>query len=215
LAYSIAFGRALGIDRVLLSTDSERYADIGRRYGAECPFLRSEQASGDASREEDILDDLNARLPGHGIELPDVWVWLKPTSPFRTLDGVRKGLDVLRQRPEVDSVRLVSEADARIHVINAEGYLEPLLKEWPAGYSKIARNRLARTFFPFNLEIFRHSGWVKGRTAFMGHKIVPILQSRITGLDIDDRDGFDIIKALIESRPRAPIVAEHIVEVRP
>jgi len=168
IAYAIAFGRALGIDRVMLSTDSERYAEIGRRYGAECPFLRSEAAASDASREEDILGDLHARLPAHGIELPDVWVWLKPTSPFRSLAKVREGLEVLRARPEVDSVRLVCEADARLQIINGEGYLEALLKEWPPEYSKVPRNRLVRTYLPFPLEIFRHSSWVKGGTAFMG-----------------------------------------------
>jgi CMP-N,N'-diacetyllegionaminic acid synthase len=213
MAYSIAFGLALGIDRVLVSTDSERYAEIGRRYGAECPFLRSEAASTDASREEDILDDLDSRLPLHGIELPDVWVWLKPTSPFRSVAKVHEGLEVLRTRPEIDSVRLVSEGDARLQIVNGDGYLEPLLKEWPPELSKVPRTRLVRTYHPFSLEIFRHSGWAARGAAFMGRKIVPLLQSRITGLDIDDRDGFEIIKALIESRPRAPIVAGHLVPV--
>lgn len=210
LAWSIAFGRALGIDRVLLSTDSNRYAQIGQTYGAECPFLRSERASTDAAREEDILEDLHERLPEHGIELPDVWVWLKPTSPFRRLNSVHEALAVLRARPEIDSIRLVSEGDARLQIINKEGYLEPLLKEWPEHLSKIPRTYLPKTYHPYSLEIFRHRGWVEHRTAFMGKRILPILQSRITGLDIDDKDGFDIIKALIEARPRAPIVSEHL-----
>ena len=211
LAYSVAFGLKLGIDRVLVSTDSERYAAIARPYGAECPFLRAPGASGDAAREEDILADLDARLPQHGIALPDIWVWLKPTNPFRSLAAVRQAIDILATRPEVDSVRLVTEADARLQVINADGYLEPLLSAWPAGYSKIPRDRLQKTYFPFNLEVFRHRGWAAWKQGFMGRKILPLHQPRITGLDIDDRDGFDIIKALIESRPRAEVVAKHIL----
>ena len=210
LAWSIAFGRALGIDRVMLSTDSERYVEIGRAHGAECPFLRSEAASTDKAREEDILEDLHERLPRHGIELPDVWVWLKPTSPFRKLSAVHEALEVLGSRPEVDSVRLVSEGDSRLQIINKAGYLEPLLDAWPRHLSKIPRTYLPKAYHPYSLEVFRHSGWVEHRTAFMGRRIVPILQSRITGLDIDDKDGFDIIKALIEARPRAPIVSEHL-----
>lgn len=210
LAWSIAFGRALGIDRVILSTDSERYAEIGRLHGAECPFLRSEAASTDAAREEDILEDLHQRLPEHGIELPDVWVWLKPTSPFRRASSVHEALSILRTRPEVDSVRLVSEGDARLQVINEDGYLEPLLKEWPEHLSKIPRTYLRKTYHPYSLEIFRHAGWVQYRTAFMGKRILPIVGSRITGLDIDDKDGFEIIKALIEARPRAQIVSDHL-----
>jgi CMP-N-acetylneuraminic acid synthetase len=210
IGHAIAFGMSLGIDRVLVSTDSERYAAIAQHWGGECPFLRSEAASTDASREEDILDDLDQRLPQHGIELPDVWVWLKPTSPFRRRDAVRQGLEILKTRPEVDSIRLVSEGDARLQVINSDGFLEPLLKEWPSHLSKIPRTTLMKTYHPFSLEIFRHQGWRDNRTLFMGRRIVPILQSRITSLDIDDRDGFDIIKALMEARPRPRIVSDHV-----
>src|SRR5690242_3012086 len=87
LAYSVSFGQSLGIERVLLSTDSRKYADIGKRFGAECPFLRSAEAASDSAGEHDILADLDARLPAHGIELPDVWVWLKPTCAFRSRDS--------------------------------------------------------------------------------------------------------------------------------
>nr|WP_229600770.1 acylneuraminate cytidylyltransferase family protein [Reyranella sp. MMS21-HV4-11] len=210
IAWAIRFGLALGIDRVILSTDSDRYAQLGLAHGAECPFLRSGNASTDTAREEDILEDLHNRLPQSGIELPDVWVWLKPTSPFRKLASVHEALAILKSRPEIDSVRLVSEGDARLQIVNRDGYLEPLLKEWPEHLSKIPRTHLVKVYHPYSLEIFRHSGWVTHRAAFMGKRILPIVQSRITGLDIDDRDGFDIIKALIEARPRAPIISEHL-----
>nr|MCA6980854.1 acylneuraminate cytidylyltransferase family protein [Pectobacterium atrosepticum] len=41
--------------KVFLSTDSEEYSDIGKKYGAEVPFLRSAAASKDNSMEEDVL----------------------------------------------------------------------------------------------------------------------------------------------------------------
>ena len=211
IAYSIAFGLKLGVGRVLVSTDSVRYAGIARAFGAECPFLRADFASSDSAREEDILADLDARLPRHGIPLPDIWVWLKPTNPFRSISAVHQAIEILATRPDVDSVRLVTEADARLQVINDEGYLEPLLSAWPDGYSKIPRDRLQKAYYPFNLEVFRHRGWVAWKQGFMGRRIVPLPQPRITGLDIDDRDGFEIVKALIEARPRADIVARHLV----
>jgi hypothetical protein len=44
----------------------------------------------------------------------------------------------------------------------------------------------------------------------MGTRIVPIVASKITGLDIDDKDTFEIAKSLIEMRPRPEPVASHI-----
>lgn len=211
IAYSVAFGRALGVERVLVSTDSERYARIARTFGAECPYLRGPEASSDSAREEDILADLARNLPAHGIDVPDAWVWLKPTSPFRKLSAVRDALETLRTRPEIDSVRLVSESDARVQVVNDEGYLEPLLDTWDRRFSKLPRTRFPKVYSPFNLEVFRHRGWVEWGPGFMGRAILPVFQHRITGLDIDDREGFDIAAALIESEPRARVVAEHLV----
>lgn len=210
LAYSAAFAARLPIDRVLLSTDSARYADIGRAYGAEVPALRGAAASSDTAMEEDILADLDATLPELGIPMPDAWVWLKPTCPFRDPAAVAEAIRVLRERPEVDSVRIVSEADARLHRINADGWLEPLLPIWDPKRSKMRRSEFPRSFQPFNLEVFRHEGWRQRGSLFMGHRIHPIVLPRITGFDVDDRDGFEIIRALIEADPRPDIVARHI-----
>src|ERR1700759_1679759 len=82
LAYSIAFARKLGIDRIIVSTDSTVYQEIALQYGAECPYLRGAQASSDTAMDEDILADLRDNLPRFGISMPDLWVRLKPTSPF-------------------------------------------------------------------------------------------------------------------------------------
>jgi len=202
IAYSIAFGNKLALDKVLVSTDSPKYREIAHRYGAECPYLRGPRASHDTAMEEDILADLEESLPPLGINLPDIWVWLKPTCPFRNSDAVWKAIETLDTQPDVDSVRIVSEADARLHKINADGDLEPLLSTWDPKRSKMRRSEFPKVFQPFNLEVFRHEGWKKRGALFMGHKIKPIVQPRITGLDVDDREGFEIIKTLIEARPR-------------
>ncbi len=210
LAYSAAFARTIPVERIILSTDSARYAEIGRAYGAEVPALRGAAASGDTAMEEDILADLDATLPGLGIPLPDLWVWLKPTCPFRDSAAVAEALALLAARPDLDSIRLVSEADARLHRINADGFLEPLLPGWDPARSKMRRSEFPRVFQPFNLEVFRHAGWRARGGAFMGRRIHPIVLPRLTGLDVDDRDGFEIIRTLIEATPRPDLIARHI-----
>jgi CMP-N,N'-diacetyllegionaminic acid synthase len=210
IAYSIAFGRKLDIDRVLVSTDSEEYQAIAHRYGAECPYLRGSLASSDVAMEEDILADLHSNLPKHGIRLPDIWVWLKPTCPFRDLKAVQHGIKLLEQNDELESVRIITEADARLHVVNDQGYLEPLLPTWDPSRSKMRRSEFPKTYFPFNLEIFRHKGWEERGSLFMGRKIAPIVLPKVTGLDVDDLDGFEIIRALIESRPQPQLLKNYV-----
>ncbi|MCU0590503.1 MAG: hypothetical protein MUC57_03410, partial [Desulfobacterales bacterium] len=50
IAYSISAAVQSGIfAAVIVSTDSERYAEVARYYGAEVPFLRPGEFSGDTS----------------------------------------------------------------------------------------------------------------------------------------------------------------------
>jgi CMP-N,N'-diacetyllegionaminic acid synthase len=206
LAYSIAFAKKLKVERILVSTDSPRYRDIAVAYGGECPYLRGAKASSDTALDEEILADLAEHLPLCGIAMPDLWVRLKPTTPLRTTKSVEAALAALESDPTLDSVRIVSEADARVHVVNAEGFLEPLLSTWDPGRSVMRRTEFPRVYKPFNLGVFRHSGWVQRGAALMGRRIKPIVEHKMTGLDIDDEDDFDLMKALIETRPRPPFL---------
>ena len=124
LAYSIAFAKKINFERILVSTDSPRYQEVALRYGADCPYLRGAEASSDKAMEEDVLADLASNLPGLGIEMPDIWVRLKPTSPLRSVRSVEAAIAALEADPGLDSVRIVSEAEARLHVVNKDGYLE-------------------------------------------------------------------------------------------
>jgi CMP-N-acetylneuraminic acid synthetase len=210
IAHSIAFARKLGVDRIIVSTDSEAYRAIALRYGGECPYLRGAAASSDTAQEAEILADLAANLPAHTIAPPDIWVWLKPVNPFRSIEATRQGLKILSERRDVDSARIVSEADARLHAVDDEGFLAPYGPGWDPTLSKMPRTRFPKVYQPYNLELFRHQGWIERGALFMGKRIVPIVAPKITGLDIDDRDTFEIAKALIEMRPRPDVVARHV-----
>jgi CMP-N-acetylneuraminic acid synthetase len=206
LAYSIAFAKKVRFERIIVSTDSPLYRDIAISYGADCPYLRGATASGDTSMEEQIIEDLAENLPRFGIPPPDIWARLKPTCPFRTVRSVEAAIAALENDPSLDSVRITSEADARLHVVNADGFLEPLLPSWDPNRSIMRRSEFPRSFKPFNLDVFRHAGWIARGSGYMGRRIKPILEHKITGLDIDDEDDFELVKTLISLRPRPPLL---------
>ena len=201
-AYSIAFAKKIKFARIVVSTDSPKYRDIAVRYGADCPYLRGSKASGHAAMEEDILADLAANLPQFGIDMPDVWVRLKPTSPFRSVRSVESAIDILGDNPDITSVRIVSETEARLHVVDENGFLVPQSPRWDRRRSVMRRDEFARAYKPFNLDVLRHALWVERGSAYMGDKVRPIIEHKITGLDIDDEDDFEIAKALISLTPR-------------
>ena len=211
LAYAVAFGRALGVDRVILSTDSPAYAEIGRAYGADCPCLRGAAASTGTAMEEDILADMAANLPACGIDMPDIWIRLKPTNPFRRTASVRAAIAHMTGPEPPESVRIVSPAEARICSIGPEGYLEPLLPQWDPARSVMRRTEFPQAYSPFNLDLLFHRNWLRWGSGYMGRRILPIVEHPITGLDINDGDDFDLVKTLIEARPRSRLVDTYIV----
>jgi CMP-N-acetylneuraminic acid synthetase len=212
MAYAIAFGKALRIDRVIVSTDSERYAKIALHYGADCPYLRGAAASSDTAMEEAILADMEANLPQYGIPMPDIWLRLKPTNPFRRVDHALQAIDVLKTRPEIESVRHVSASETRLCRINDQGFLEALYEGWPDGRSVIRRSEFPKAYQVFNLDVLRHENLARLGSGYMGKAILPVVGEGITGLDINDPDDFELVKALIEMRPRPAIIARHLVE---
>jgi CMP-N,N'-diacetyllegionaminic acid synthase len=211
-AYSIAFAKKLRIDRIIVSTDSPDYRQIALSYGAECPYLRGAKASSDTAIDEDILTDLAENLPKHGVPMPDIWVRLKPTTPFRSVRSVETALVALQDDPTLDSVRIVSVTEARIHVIDSEGFLAPLSPTWDPTRSVILRSEFPRAYKPFNLHVFRHKGWEERGAAYMGRRIKPIIEHKITGIDIDDEDDFDLVKTLIEAKPRPAFLQRFVHE---
>ncbi len=58
MAYTIEAAIRSGcFDEIMVSTDSEKYAEIAGKYGANVLFLRSETAAADTASSEDMIED--------------------------------------------------------------------------------------------------------------------------------------------------------------
>jgi len=111
LAYSIAAAKlSRRIDRVLLSTDSERYAEIGKKYGAETPFLRTSELSTDISTDREFMVHAMEWVRDHEGHLPEFWVHLRPTTPLRNPWHLDDAVAMLEQHSEATALRSVHPA---------------------------------------------------------------------------------------------------------
>lgn len=71
------------IDEVMITTDSEEYANIAKSFGASVPFIRPENLATDtASRKEVIKHTIDFYIKNN--RLFDYIILLEPTSPLRT-----------------------------------------------------------------------------------------------------------------------------------
>ena len=83
-AFSIIAAKMMpSVSRVIVSTDSEEYAQIAIEYGAEVPFLRPNEISGDKSTDFDLfLHALNWFKENENL-IPEYILHLRPTTPLR------------------------------------------------------------------------------------------------------------------------------------
>ena len=94
---------------VMVSTDSNYYAQIAVKSGAEVPFLRSEEMSSDSASSWDTVREVLEKYSEQGITY-DYVALLQPTSPLRNEDDI-KGVVGLLRREGVKAVVTVTEVD--------------------------------------------------------------------------------------------------------
>lgn len=81
------------IDKVIVSTDSQEIADISVKLGAEVPFLRPDDISGDKAKSVEFMIHALDFYKHQGIHY-DAILLLQPTSPLRTSDDLMAALNM-------------------------------------------------------------------------------------------------------------------------
>ena len=109
IAYTIAPALDSGVfESVIVSTDSEQIAEIATHYGAEVPFLRPPAFAGDTSPDIEWLEHTLLELKRRGRTW-DCFSLLRPTSPFRSADTIRRAWTGFIAQQGVDSLRAVEK----------------------------------------------------------------------------------------------------------
>lgn len=98
MAYSIECAlNSHMFDKVFVSTDSQKYAEIAIQYGAEAPFLRSEANSGDNAGSWDVVREVIDKLAAYGESYNEIML-LQATSPLRTSKDIINAVNLLHQK---------------------------------------------------------------------------------------------------------------------
>jgi YrbI family 3-deoxy-D-manno-octulosonate 8-phosphate phosphatase len=188
LAYSIAAARqADAVTRVVLSTEDEEIAAIGRQYGAETPFLRPADLAQDLTQDLPVFEHALRWLEEHERYQPDVVVQLRPTSPVRPRDLVDRAVQLLLDHPEADSVRGVvpsGQNPYKMWRLQSDGRMSPLLSDGLREPYNLPRQALPPTYWQTG-----HIDAIRTRALLEKHSMSGDV---ILGLVLDPRFTVDI-----------------------
>jgi N-acylneuraminate cytidylyltransferase len=93
--------------RVILSTDDPEIARIGKEYGAEVPFMRPSDIAQDLTPDLPTFEHVLNWMKEHEGTMPDIVGHLRVTGPMRLVEDMDKGITLLIDNPDYDSVRAV------------------------------------------------------------------------------------------------------------
>ncbi len=200
IAYAVEQGKGSKyIDRIIVSTDSEKIAGVSKELGAEAPFLRPEEISTDMSTDFDAFHHALKWLEENENYVPDIVVQLRPTSPLRTSEQIDQAIELLAKHPEADSVRTVTEPEQspyKMFSISEDGMLKPLLAIPGQGESfNLPQQKLPKAY--------KHVGYIDAmwrktimeKKQMTGTKIIPlVIENGVSGINkIEDWDLYEYL----------------------
>ena len=189
------------INRVIVSTDSKKYAKIALSFGAEVPFLRSKKNSQDKSEDIEFLKEIYDFYKKKNI-FYNYLVHMRPTTPLRRLETLEKILNFFKKNiKKFDSLRSVqkmSESSYKSFIIKNKNYLIPTFKKnKKLDYFNKPRQFFPDTFFPNGyMDIYKTKNLLK-KTLY-GNSTAAYITENV--VEIDDMNNFLYFKYLLSKK---------------
>lgn len=195
MSYSIDAAIQSGLfARVIVSTDSERYAAIAKEYGAEV-ILRGEELSNDKASSfvviRDVLEKCNSNY--------DYFVLLQPTSPLRTVEHIKESVALFEQNiDKFDFLVSVKEADhAKVLCNPVEDDLS--LKHFNIDFANY-RRQAYKDYSPNGAFFIGKPAQYLEQKHFFGERAIAYKMSLEDSVDIDNAIDLKLATILLDER---------------
>jgi len=213
IAYTLAAALDSGIFKdVIVSTDSQHYAEIVKHYGAQVPFLRPAELAGDQSPDIEWLQYTLTRLQEAGRSY-DCFSILRPTSPFRLSATIQRAWHQFSGQIGVDSLRAVEKCTqhpGKMWVVRGNRMM-PLLPLGPAEqpwhssqYPSLPEIYVQNA----SLEIAWSQVVLKDRT-IAGNVVMPFFTADYEGFDVNNEYDWQLAEHMVQKgEATLPIVTQ-------
>jgi len=198
LAYTIEAAIETGLfDEIMVSTDSQEYANIAKQWGANIPFFRSEILSNDTASSWDVVKDTIKRYKELGKEF-DTVALLQPTSPLRTAGDIIGGYNKMEEK-DANAIVAICEVDHSPLWSNTLPKDSSLTNFIEQELVKTPRQSLP-TYYRVNgaLYIMKTEYLMKSENIY-ANKSYAIIMSKERSIDIDDKLDFIIAGILMKN----------------
>ncbi|MFH1770939.1 MAG: acylneuraminate cytidylyltransferase family protein [archaeon] len=185
------------INKVIVSTDDKKIAEIARKQGAEVPFMRPAKLATDKASSINVLLHAINFFEKKG-ETYDLIVMLEGTSPMTTSKDIEKAIIMLNNNKKAESIVGFVKAEQynpMLAFVKKKGFIVPYKGKQIA---HIRRQDLTDTFFPEGTLYISKVSSMKKRKTFYHDKTIPYEVERYNSFEIDEEMDFIIIEAIMK-----------------
>lgn len=198
IAYTIeAAERTQLFDCIHVSTDSEEYAGIAGKHGADVPFLRDGSLAGDHAGTWDVLRWVTRRYEELG-RMFDTVTLLQPTSPLRDEKDICQAFHIFceKQADSVISVCEVEHSPKICNTLDADGSMQGFID-----VSVVGRRQELPVYYRLNGAIYiQKTELLMEKGNLYGEKSFAYVMDKMNSIDIDDEFDFMVANAVMCTR---------------
>ena len=185
------------MDKIIVTTDDEKIAEISRSLGAEVPFSRPKALATDEAKGIDVVLHAITWFDSNE-ESFDIVMMLQPTSPLRLSEDIDKAIEVLFLK---NAMAIVSVCKSEHHPLwsntlpedsNMKNFINP-------EYMNKNRQELP-VFYRLNGAIYlSFCNYIKDRKSFYGENTFAYIMPDERSIDIDNMLDFKLAELLLNS----------------
>ena len=198
ISYSIAAAyKSEMINRIIVSTDSEKYAEIAIEEGAEVPFLRPKEYSQDLSKDSEFFVHLVSWLEKNEKKVPEFFVHLRPTTPLRKPKIIDDAIITFinYDYTALRSVHEMPQSAYKYFELQNKKLIQIFSKDSNLDFSNQARQIFPKTFCPNGyVDIVRSE--LIGQNILHGDNVYGLLTERT--YEIDSPEDFAFMEYYIK-----------------
>ena len=194
--YSIEAAQKAGcFDKVIVSTDSEKIAQVAKDVGAEVPFIRPAELSDDYTDTQDVLVHALGWLEEHDYKT-EYLCCIYPTAPFLLPEYILKGYKIITEK-RVSSVFPVTTFPYPIFRalrINETGNLEMI---WPK-YENFRSQDLTEAYHDAGQFYWLQCDTFLKKRRIFSPDAMPVLLPRYLVQDIDALEDWETAERMLK-----------------
>jgi N-acylneuraminate cytidylyltransferase len=200
-AFSIIAAKMMpSVSRIIVSTDSNEYAEIAKFYGAEVPFLRPSDISGDKSTDYDLFLHALNWFKENENSIPEYLLHLRPTTPLRDPQIMEQAVKLFLENNEtatsLRSGHNAPESPYKWFLKDEDNYFMGLRDDLTPEKVNLPRQSFPSVYIPDGyIDVLKSSVIINSGTLH-GNKML-VFESPYC-VEVDTKDDFEYLEFQIE-----------------